>query len=78
MKIREDLVFDKASGHITGFVDFGKCRLNDHFTALKDQCKQQRKVSVSSETIATYMLTVMVQGLFFKLDFPLAQFASRG
>ena len=78
MKIREDLVFDKATGYITGFVDFGEHCLNGRFTALKDQCKQQREVVVSSASVATHMLTVMVRGLFFKLDFPLAQFASTG
>ena len=55
MKIREDLVFDKTSKHITGFVDFGKCSLNDHLTALRDQCSQQRKVIVDRVSVATYV-----------------------
>ena len=75
MKIREDLVLDKTTRHITGFVDFGECSLNDYFTALKDHC---RLGTVSSASVATHTLTVMVRGLFFKFHYPLAQFASTG
>ena len=34
MKIREDLVFDKVTGEITGFVDYGEESLNVRFNAL--------------------------------------------
>ena len=35
MKIREDLIFDKTNGQITGFVDYGDSNLNSRFAKLK-------------------------------------------
>ena len=76
MKIREDLVFDKTTGMITGFVDLGQQSLDDRFLALKEQCTKNKPLS--DRTVATHMLTLMVRGIFFKLDFPFAQFATTG
>ena len=39
MKIRADLVFNKMSGEITGFVDYGAGTLEHKFTQLQQQCK---------------------------------------
>ena len=74
MKIPEDLVFDKTTGMITGFVDFGQQSLDNRFSALKEQCTKNK--SLSDRTVATHMLTLMVRGIFFKLHFPFAQFAT--
>jgi len=80
MKIREDLVFNKATGQITGFVDYGEPILNEHFASLREKCRQQSGsgLAINSATVATHMLTLMVRGLFFKLDFPFAHFAGTG
>ena len=75
MKIREDLVFDKFSGEITGFADFGDERLDQKFAVLQQQCKGQ---SIFEREVATHMLTLMVRGLMFHLNFPIAQFATTG
>ena len=75
MKIREDLVFDKFSGEITGFVDFGDEGLDQKFAVLQQQCKGR---SIFEREVATHMLTLMVRGLMFHLNFPIAQFATTG
>ncbi|XP_065915629.1 uncharacterized protein [Dysidea avara] len=75
MKIRADLVFNKMSGEITGFVDYGAGTLEHKFTQLQQQCKQQK---LSDREVATHMLTVMVRGLTFHLDLPIAHFATTG
>ena len=75
MKVREDLVFDKATGMIKGFVDFGQQSLDERFSALKGQCANK---PLSERTVATHMLTLMVRGIFSKLNFPFAQFATTG
>ena len=76
MKIREDLVFDKTTGIITGFVDFGQQSLDERFLALKEQCIKNKLLS--ERTVATHMLALIVRGIFFKLNFPFAQFATTG
>ena len=75
MKIRADLVFIKTSGEITGFVDYGEGTLEHRFTELQQQCKQQK---LADREVVTYMLTVMVRGLTFHLDLPIAHFATTG
>ena len=75
MKIREDLVFDKETGEITEFVDFGDEGLDKKFAVLQQQCKEQ---SLAERQVATHMLTLMVRGLMFHLNFPIAQFATTG
>lgn len=75
MKIREDLVFDKSTGEITGFVDYGQYSLDHRFVMLKEQCKRQ---TFNNKKVATHMLTLMVRGIFFKCNFPLAHFSTQG
>ena len=65
MKIQEDLVFDKTTGMITGFVDFGQQSLDERFSALREQCTRNKLLS--ERTVATHMLTLMVRGIFFKI-----------
>ena len=76
MKIREHLVFDKHTGTITGFVDYGQQSLDERFSALQEECT--RGQSLRSRTVATHMMTIMVRGIFFKLNFPLFHFATTG
>jgi len=78
MKIREDLVFNKFTGEIVGFVDFGENSMDKHFSALKKDCTMQKSKPLDERTLATHMLTVMVRGIFFHLNFPFAQFAATG
>ena len=76
MKIREDLVFNKHTGMITGFVDYGQQCLDQRFSALTEECFHT--LTSSKRTVASYMLSMMERGIFFKLDFPFAQFATTG
>ena len=75
MKIRSDLVFNKSTGEITGFVDYGEGTLEHQFTELQQQCKQQK---LADREVATHMLTVMVRGITFHMNIPIAQFATTG
>ena len=70
MKIHQDLVFDK-SGEIIGFVDTGD--VNNKIRSLENFCNGE-----SHDTIASHMLTLMVRGIFIRLDFPYAQFPTSG
>lgn len=69
MKIREDLVFDKHSCELVGFVNLGE--VNNILTEFERQCKGETDV-VNDDAIATHMLTFMVRGIFTKLEFPYA------
>ena len=75
MKIRADLVLNKSTGDITGFVDYGEGTLEHQFTELQQRCKQQK---LADREVATHMLTVMVRGIAFHTNLPIAQFATTG
>jgi hypothetical protein len=67
VRIKEDLVYDKHSLKIIGFVDLGNVsnqllRLQRLETGRMEQC------------IAKHMLVFMMRNLFSKLEFPYAQF----
>ena len=62
MKIREHLVFDKYTGLITGFVDYGQQSLYERFSALQEQCTRWQ--SWRNRTVTTHMLIIMVRGIF--------------
>ena len=65
MKIKEDLVFNKHSGNLVGFVDFGSA----------DKSLQSLIPSeVRRPSIASHMLVVMVRFLFKNLNFVYAVF----
>lgn len=76
MKIREDLVFNKATGKITGFVDYGEETFDERFEELKERCNQGSQIR--ERVVATHMLVLMVRGIFFKMDIPVAQFPTTG
>ncbi len=68
MKIREGLVYCKQTGDITGFCNLGS--INDDLSELeRNQCDVTPK-------IAKQMLVIMIRGIFFKLEFPLAHFST--
>ena len=60
IKIREDLVFDKVIGEITGFVDYGEESLDVRFNELQRKSQNQNP---DKREVATHMLTMMVQEL---------------
>ena len=76
MKIREDLVFDKHSCELVGFVNLGE--INNVLTEFERQCKGETDAVFAESAVATHMLTFMVRGIFTKLEFPYAQFPTRG
>ena len=74
MKIREDIVFNKTTGEILGFVDYGQGSFDDRFTELRERCKkglrsQRERSQISERTVATHMLALMVRGIFLKWIF---------
>ena len=74
MKIREELVFDKHSCSLKGFVDL--VEINDVLTHVESECKSEKEVLTTS--VATHMLQFMVRGIFTSLAFPYAHFPTRG
>ena len=75
MKIREDLVFDKHSCELVGFVNLGEI---NNVLKFERQCKGETDAVFAESAVATLMLTFMVRGIFTKLEFPYAQFPTRG
>lgn len=69
MKIKEGLVYNKHSGEIIGYTDFGD--INDELLQLERKLKDPLP-------IAKYILVFMVRGIFFHLQFPFAHFTTRG
>ena len=72
MKIREDLVFDKTGTCLHGFVNLGD--VNNQLR----QLEMQPDTKKPHDCLATQMLTVMVRGIFIKLEFPYASFPTQG
>lgn len=70
MYVKKDLVYDKHTGALTGFVNLGET--NEHLLQLE---RQLRSGTETSEPLAKTMLVLMVRGLFTRLQFPYAQFA---
>ena len=74
MKIKEDLVFDKNTCQLIGFTDVGD--INNHLNEFERQCSSGD--NKSDQPIATHMLLFMVRGMFSSLEFPYAQFSTKG
>lgn len=72
MKIHEDLVFDKHGRNLLGFINLGT--VNEQL----QQLERRTEDAQPHESIATHMLTVMVRGIFIKLEFPYASFPTQG
>ena len=70
IKIRSNLVYDKYTGQLIGFVDLDKTG-----NSLKNISKQLGK---EDKSLARYVLVVMVRGLSTTLKYPLAHFATNG
>jgi len=70
MSIKEDLVFQKHSCIMIGFVHLGS--INDHLLRIEQEKDKPHP------PIANHVLVIMVRGLFFKFEFPLAHYPTRG
>ena len=69
MHIKEDLVYDKRSGELVGFINLGA--INDHLI----QFERRLEGSLNDhEPLADSMVVIMVRGLFTRLQFPYVQF----
>ena len=67
MHIKEDLIFDKYTGKLKGFINLGT--INDHLLQL-----ESKKIEYCLPDLANSVLTFMVRGIFITLHFPYAQF----
>ncbi len=75
MKVQEDLVYDKTGNNLLGFVNLGN--VNSEIEMLEGQLRNDI-LDPPCENIANHMLTLMVRGLFMKMEFPYANFPTRG
>ena len=66
---KEDLVYDKHSGELVGFVNLGET--NNHLIQFEHQVEGN---TGEYEPLANFMVVIMVRGLFTHLQFPYAQF----
>ena len=72
MKVKENLVYDKCTGSVVGFINLGS--INDELLNLERECQDDQTLA----PIASHILVLMVRGIFFKLEFPFAHFSTRG
>ena len=65
MHVKEDLIYDKHSGALIGFVNLGET--NQHLLQFQQAIEGG---NTDSEALAKTMLVFMVGGLFTQLEFP--------
>ena len=74
MKIHEDLVYDKTGVYMHGFVNLGD--INQKLLKLEQEIDGgEANVQLATHTC---MLTLMVRGIFIKLEYPYASFPTTG
>ncbi len=71
MKILEYLVYDKTGIYLHGFVNLGD--VNQQLMKLEQSIDKDEP-----SKLATHMLTLMVRGIFIKLEYPYASFPTTG
>lgn len=71
VKVREGLIFDKHACELIGFMDLGD--INNDLNRLEEECQS----APVGSAIATHMLLFMVRGMFNKVKFPYAHFATK-
>ena len=71
MYIKEDLVYNKHTGEMTGFCDLGE--INNHLLKLERDYTTNRE---NTNTLATTIMMLMVRWLFTSCTFPYACFPS--
>lgn len=70
MHVKEDLIYNKHSGELVGFMNLGD--MNTHFINLQRAAEEGQSEKI--RPLAKSLLVVMVRGLFTSLQFPYAQF----
>lgn len=68
VKVKEDLVYDKHTANLMGFVRIGD--INDHLLKVE----KSKESETLRPQLATHVLTFMVSGLFSDLEYPYASF----
>lgn len=68
VKVKEDLVYDKHSANLLGFVQIGD--INDHLSDFE----RMKSSEVLRPQLATHILTFMVCGILSDLEFPYVSF----
>jgi hypothetical protein len=68
MYIKEDLVYNKSTGVLVGFVDLGE--INNHLNKFEQSLDEED----SAPVLAKSMVVIMVRGLFTDLQYPYAQY----
>lgn len=74
MYIREDLVYNKHTGQLSGFANLGE--INEHL--LKYEKALNDPYNTGTKQLAKTMMTFMVKGIFTSLQFPYAFFPCCG
>ena len=69
VKVKEGIVYDQHDCRVVGFVDFGDVN--------NAMLEFERSADGGRPEIAKQMLVFMVRGVFFRMNFPYAQFATR-
>ena len=72
MHVRNDLVYDKHSGELSGFVNLGE--MNEQLLNLENSLQRGNPSSSTKRQLASTMMVFMVKGLFSQLQFPYVQF----
>ena len=73
MHIKDDLVYDKFSGELLGFINLGD--INHHLRQLEDQLETSDPDI--SPSLASTVFVFMVRGIFNSLKFPYATFPAK-
>ena len=68
IKVKEDLVYDKHSASLLGFVKIGE--VNDHLSKFEENAS----LDTPKPNLATHVLTFMVSGILSNLEFPYVSF----
>lgn len=74
VKIREDLVYNKHSGELIGFVNLTD--INQHLSTLEQACTSDDNEAHLPQ-LATHMLVFMIRGICSSLKFPYVHFPVR-
>lgn len=70
MHVKEDLVYNKHSGELIGFMNLGE--MNNHLTKLQKALEGTGEATITP--LAKSLLVLMIRGLFSSIQFPYAQF----
>jgi hypothetical protein len=71
MTIKEDLVYDKHTGRLVGFINLG--HINNHLLRFEQSLTKEEEPNDPDPVLAKSMIVFMVKGLFTNLRFPYVQ-----